>query len=123
MEYQVEIKMKKYVFYGIACFIGFVFNFLGLLSVVGTHSAVSQDINTCIFNPLFWIGYLFGLWNSGNDIACGCTLYGLWIGHFIIGVILLRKGVPPYFLLLTLPVLSLTSYIVSLFYGSPFGRL
>jgi hypothetical protein len=115
--------MKKYVFYGIACFIGFIFNFLGLLSVVGTHSAVKQDINTCIFNPLFWIGHLWGLWNSGNDIAFRCTLYGLWISLFIIGVILLRKKVSPYYSFIPLPVFSLIAYIASLFYGSPFGRL
>jgi hypothetical protein len=117
------MKMKKYVFFGIACFIGFIFNYLGLLSVVGTHSAVSQDINTCIFNPISWLGHLFGLWTRGNDIAFRCTLFGLWISLFIIGVILLRKKVSPYFLFLVLPVLSLTSYIVSLCYGSPFGRL
>jgi hypothetical protein len=123
MEYQVEIKMKKYVFYGITCFIGVIFNFLGLLSVAGSHSAVSHDINTCIFNPLWWMGYLWGLWGRYSYFAYGFTLYGLWIGLFIIGVILLRKKVSPYILFLVLPVLSLTSYIVSLCYGSPFGRL
>ena len=116
--------MKKYVFYGITCFIGAILNFLSLFLAAGSHSEVPKDIIRCIFFPIYWMGHLFWAWKDEyGAYSFEVSFLGLWIGLFLVGVILLRRGVSPYRLFLILPVLSLTSYIVSLFYGSPFGRL
>ena len=115
--------MKKYVVFSITCVLGAILNFMAMFLAAGYHSEAPKDSNACIFFPIWWMGRLFKLWDKYSyNIFLVCFL-GLWIGLFIIGVILLRKKVSPYFLLLVLPALSLISYIVSIFYGLPFGRI
>jgi hypothetical protein len=114
--------MKKYVIFGITCVLGGILNFSAGLLAAGYHSEAPKDSNECIYFPIFWMGRLFGLWGKNGDVFAVC-FFGLWIGLFIVGVILLWKKVSPYFLFLILPALSLIAYIVSYFYGFPFGRI
>jgi hypothetical protein len=95
---------------------------MAMFLAAGYHSEAPKDSNACIFFPIFWMGRLFGLWGKNGDVFSVC-FFGLWIGLFIVGVILLWKMVSPYFLFLALPALSLISYVFSICYGLPFGRI
>jgi len=116
------VKRSKKIFFGVLCSVGCLLNIVAVFLFSYGHSSRDPDLAACILNPCEWIGRNCGLWQRNDEFGFYGSILGLWVSILIGGLLLSRRSIPPFWVLLLAPIATFLSLMLTFVLGWQFGR-